>query len=224
VHGTRLHSEAHSLWLWFRNAVQEWEPWLHRLQIPCTKFCACGAGLSCLSPGLVGETTNHGAHWPAVASASRVEFRALQAKRSIGCVGGHAIGLNSWTGTEGSPVSSLKCYRWQQLNLESHLIAVCATSGYWCSKPCGLCHGPQGHWLCAGRPACYRLTRRAPDGRAGAVRPTGQLPGLAQEKQSWYKAECTIKYSTRLSVNYISRTHTDTHTLRFAQWQPWHCG
>jgi len=27
-------------------------------------------------------------------------------------VGVHAIGLNSWTGTEGSPVSSLKCDRW----------------------------------------------------------------------------------------------------------------
>jgi len=31
VHGTRLHSEAHLLWLWFRNAMQEWELWLHRL-------------------------------------------------------------------------------------------------------------------------------------------------------------------------------------------------
>ena len=47
-----------------------------------------------------------------------------QARKSIGCVGGHAIGLNSWTGTEGSPVSSLKCDRWQWLNLESRLIAV----------------------------------------------------------------------------------------------------
>ena len=31
----------------------------------------------------------------------------------------HAIGLNSWTGTEGSPVSSLNCDGWQRLNLES---------------------------------------------------------------------------------------------------------
>ena len=56
---------------------------------------------------------------------------------------------------------------------------------------------PSGPWLCAGRPACYRLTRQAPDGRVGAVRPTGQLHGLAQEKQSWYKAGHTTKYSTR---------------------------
>jgi len=34
---------------------------------------------------------------------------------------------------------------------------------------------PSGPWLCAGRPACYRLARWAPDGCAGAVRPTGQL-------------------------------------------------
>jgi len=40
------------------------------------------------------------------------------------------IGLNSWTGTEGSPVSCLICDRWQRLNLESHLAAVCAASGY----------------------------------------------------------------------------------------------
>jgi len=31
VRGTRLHSEAHSLWLWFRNVMQEQELWLHRL-------------------------------------------------------------------------------------------------------------------------------------------------------------------------------------------------
>ena len=36
-------------------------------------------------------------------------FNSMRAKKSIGCVGVHAIGLNSWTGTEGSPVSSLKC-------------------------------------------------------------------------------------------------------------------
>jgi len=35
-----------------------------------------------------------------VASASRVQIRA-QAKKSIGCVGEQAIGLNSRTGTEG---------------------------------------------------------------------------------------------------------------------------
>ena len=71
---------------------------------------------------------------------------------------------------------------------------------------------PSGPWPCAGRPACYRLARRAPDGRAEAVRPTGQSRDLAQEKQSWYKAGRTTKHSTRLSVNYISRTHTDTQT------------
>jgi len=32
------------------------------------------------------------------------------------------------------------------------------------------------------------------------------------QKQSWYKAGRTTKYSTRLSVNYASRTHTDTHS------------
>jgi len=65
-----------------------------------------------------------------------------RARKSIGCVGGHGIGLNSWTGTEGSPVSSLKCDRWQRLNLESRLIAVGAAGWHWCSKPRGLCHGP----------------------------------------------------------------------------------
>ena len=79
---------------------------------------------------------------------------------------------------------------------------------------------PSGPWLCAGQLACYRLARRAPDGRVGAVQPTGQLCGLAQEKQSWYKVGCTTKCSTRLSVTYISCTHTDTHihTLRVEQW------
>jgi len=143
-----------------------------------------------------------------MASASRIQFRALHAKKSFGCVSGHAIGLNSWTGTEGSPVSSLKCDRWQRLNLQSRLIAVCAASGYWCSKPRRLCHGPQGRGSVLGsRPAIGSL-----DGRVGAVWPTGQLCRLAQEKQSWYKAGHTTKYSTRLSVNYTSHTHTDTHS------------
>jgi len=64
-----------------------------------------------------------------------------------------------------------------------------------------------GPWP-AGRPACYRLAH----GRAGAGRPTGQLRGLVQEKQSWFEAGRTTKYSTRLSVTHISCTHTDTHT------------
>jgi len=47
--------------------------------------------------------------------------------------------------------------------------------------------------------------------RGGPAYRTGQLRGLAQEKQSWYKAGRTTKYSTRLSVNYTSRTHTQTY-------------
>ena len=49
------------------------------------------------------------------------------------------------------------------------------------------------------------------DGHAGAGRPTGQLCGLVQEKQSWFEAGSgrTTKYSTMLSVTH---THTHTHT------------
>ena len=48
-------------------------------------------------------------------------------------------------------------------------------------------------------------------GVPGAVRPTGQLRGLAQEKRSQYKAGRPTKYSTRL-LNNTTHTHTSTHT------------
>jgi len=59
--------------------------------------------------------------------------------------------------------------------------------------------------------ACWAagLLSTCPTGVRG---PTGQLRGLAQEKQSWFEAGRTTKYSIRLSVTYILRTHTDTHT------------
>jgi len=101
----------------------------------------------------------------------------MRAKKSISCVGGHAIGLNSWTGTEGSPVSSLKYDGWQRSNLESCLTAVCAASGILMLQATGLCHGTRAvavSWVAGLLPA-----------RPRACRPTGQLRGLAQEKQSW---------------------------------------
>ena len=163
-----------------------------------------------------------------MASASRVQFRALQAKKSIGCVGGHAIGLNFWKGTEGSPMSSLKCDRWQRLNLESRLAAVCTASGYWCSKPRGLCHGPQGVALCwvAGRPATG-----SPEGHPTGVWGRSGLPGSCV---AWHKRnKVGIRLGALLntvqgSLLTTHHAHTQTHTHSglhngLTKWL-WRCG
>ena len=146
----------------------------------------------------------------------------------------HAIGLNSWTGTEGWPVSSLICDRWQRLNLESHLIAVCAASWHWCSKPRG---------LCAGWPACYRLAWRACQRgstyRGTSVRVTwhretklvygwAHLPNTVQGSQPfWYlltrvvpdKFQNSSKTVVCVCVCVLSTTHhPHTQTLREAPW------
>ena len=85
----------------------------------------------------------------------------------------HAIGLNSWTGAEGSPVSSLICVRWQRLNLEPFNRSLSVPSvDTDVPKPRGLCRGPQGRDLCWA--ASLPARPRVPDGRAGVVRPTGQ--------------------------------------------------
>jgi len=88
---------------------------------------------------------------------------------------------------EGSPVSSLKCDRWHRSDLERCLADVCAISGILIAPSHVGCVTALGPWL-ARWPARHRLAHGRPmgvDGRAGETgRPTGQLCGLAQEKQT----------------------------------------
>jgi len=131
--------------------------------------------------------------------------------KSIGCVGVHAIGLNSWTGTEGSPVSSLKCDRRQRLNLESCLTAVCATSGILIGQVTELCHGTRAVacWATGLLPARLRAPDRRAAGQAGLP---GSCVAWCKRNKAGFEAGHTTKYITRLSVTHISRTHTDTNT------------
>jgi len=138
----------------------------------------------------------------------RVEGSIPCGQRSLSAVGAHAIGLNSWTGTEGSPVSSLKCDRWQRLNLESRLAAVCAASGHWCSKPRG-CVMALGPWP-AGWPACYQLAWRAYGGRVG-------LPDSCVAWRKRNKAGlklCALLNTVQGSPLPTYHAHTHTHTSR----------
>jgi len=147
---------------------------------------------ACLS-GLVGQTTNCGAHWPAWV-------------QSPGKVGVHAIGLNSWTGTEGSAVSSLICDRWQRLNLESCLIAVWAASGKL------MFQATRGAIVCTGWLACHRLAWRACR-RSPVYRCTGSM--------TWHKRnEASIRLVALLNTVQGSQQHiTHTHRLhRVVQW------
>ena len=77
--------------------------------------------------------------------------------------------------------------------------------------------------------ACWAagLLSTCPTGVRG---PTGQLRGLAQEKQSWFEAGCSTKYSTRLSfptyhahIQTHAHSHTQGCTMGLPIW-PWHCG
>jgi len=102
--------------------------------------------------GLVGQTTNHGAHWPVVASASRVQFPGKEVYRLCRWACYRIKFLDRYTGTEGSPVSSIICDRWQRLNLELFNRWILMFQDVRAvSRP------SRGPWLCAGRPACYRL-------------------------------------------------------------------
>ena len=133
-----------------------------------------------------------------------------QARKSIGCVGGHAIGLNSWTGTEGSPVSSLKCDRWQWLNLEPfncclHCQLILMFQATWAvSRPSrveGRVH-ELGGWPVTG----------LPNGHAGCGPAYRPATWLGTEKRSWYKAGRIIE------IQYKTTQQHNTHALRVAQW------
>ena len=161
-------------------------------------------------------------------------FNSLWAKKPTGCVGGHAIGLNSWTGTEGSPVSSLKCDRLQRLNQESHLTAVCATSGILMFQAMRVVSRPSGRGLLGGRPATGSPTgsRRACGGRAGL---SGSCVAWHKRNKAGLKLGAllnTVQGSLSLHITHTYRhrhthTHTHTHTqgcaMGLPKW-PWHCG
>jgi len=144
-------------------------------------------------------------------------FNSLRAKKAIGCVGGHAKGLNSWTGTEGSPVSSLKCDKWQRLNLESRLTAVCTASGILMFQATRVVSRPSGHGLLGGRPATGSPT--------GARRACGGRAGLLVSCVAWHKRnKAGLKLGALLNTVQgslslcITHTYRHTHTLRVAQW------
>ena len=126
-------------------------------------------------------------------------------------------GINSWTGTEGWPVSSLICDRWQQLNLEPFnrcrrcwltLMFQVTRAVSWPSRLEG-----RGREL-NGWPATDSPDGRT-DGRAGGSPTYRAAARLGTKKRSQYKAGRPTRYSTRLLNN---TTHTHTHTLRVAQW------
>jgi len=157
-------------------------------------------------------------------------FNSLQAKKPIGCVGGHAIGLNSWTGTEDSPVSSLKCDMWQRLNLESCLTAVCATSGILMFQATRAVSRPSGRGLLGGRPATGSPmgARRSCGG--------GEQAGLPGTCVAWHKTNKaglklgallnTVQGSLSLHIMHTykhTHTHTQGCTMGLPIW-PWHCG
>ena len=154
----------------------------------------------------------------------------LWAKKSIGCVGVHAIRLNSWTGTKSSPVSSLKCDRRQRLNLESCLTAVCVASGILIVPSHAGCVTALGLWP-AGWPACYRLAHGCPTGVQGGG------GGPAYRAAVWLGARETkldLKLGALLNTvqgcllpTHYAHTQTHTHTQGCAMglptW-PWRCG
>jgi len=111
-------------------------------------------------------------------------------------------------------VSSLICDRWQRLNLESRLIAVCAASWYWYPKPRGLC--AVGCAL-GGWPATGSL-----DGRACAVRPTGARAATWYRETKLVTRNFSHRWETHATLLPAVNCLRDIH-LQTIGW-PWNWG
>ena len=133
--------------------------------------------------------------WPAVTSETWV--------RSLPTCGVYARGLDSRTGTEGSPVSCLICDRWQRLNSEAF-------------NRCPRFPVDTDVVVCVGGARC--LACLLPSGQFGLVG-VGQLPWRTSalsgaEKRPWYRLGELTSISTKaLPLITPTRAHTTTtHT------------
>ena len=161
----------------------------------------------------MGQTTNHGAHWPAVASASRVQFPA----------GKEAYRLCRWA-----------CYRikfldrhrgftcvlfkmWQQQLKFRESFGCCLRRQWNTDVPshagCVMAFGP---WP-AGRPACYWLAHGRPTG----VRGRAGLPGscVAWHKRNKAGLKLGALPNTVQGSLSLHNTHTYRHVLMVGLWR-----